>query len=288
MTEYTQIHAGKAAYDEGCERPAAPAQAPDYPAAKRLSSGFAAAFRAEVRKGRRAAPRKIALIAPLPFCLMGMAAGGLGGGGAVGSFSTYGWNYWYVLMLPIATALIAASVANIDVRHKLRSVLGLPLPAAYTWWAKIAYVLALVFFANLVVLAASMITGLLGDNTPSLTAGLATAALLVVSSAWMVPVGIALTTRFGTLIGIAVPAIVQLGIGISLWTSSIWYLFPATAGMRAASPFVGVAPSGVPLEAGDPLGVFGWETAVGLALAAAVFAVLALVGSAWFSRKEAQ
>lgn len=255
---------------------------------ERLPSGFTAALRAEVRKGRRAAPRKIALIAPLPFCLMGMAAGGLGGGGAVGSFSTYGWNYWYALMLPIATALIAASVANIDVRHKLRSVLGLPLPPAYTWWAKITYVLALVFFANLVVLAASMVTGLLDGSAPSFAAGLATAALLVVTSAWMVPVGIALTTRFGTLVGIVVPAILQLGIGIALWTSSIWYLFPPTAGLRAASPLIGVAPSGVPLEAGDPLGVFGFEAFLGLVLAAAIFTALALIGSAWFSRREAQ
>lgn len=255
--------------------------------AKGRRSGFAAVFKAEVLKGHRAAPRKIALVAPLPFCALGMLAGGLGGGGAIGAFATCGWNYWYALMLPIAVALIAASVANIDARQKLRPVLGLPLPPASTWWAKTAYVLVLVFCANLVVLAASIVTGFLGGNAPSAAAGLATAVLLVVGSAWMVPVGLALTTRFGTLVGIAVPAVLQLGAGIALWSSSLWYLFPPAASLCAVSPLVGVAPSGVPLEAGDPLGVFGWEAVLGLVIAAALFAVLSVLGARWYARREA-
>lgn len=256
-----------------------------YPGVNRRH-GFVAVLKAEVLKGRRAAPRKIALVAPLPFCVLGMVAGGVGGGGAIGAFATCGWNYWYALMLPIAVALITASVANSDARQKLRPVLGLPLSPASTWWAKTAYVLALVFGANLVVLVASIVTGLLGGNTPSAAAGLATAVLLVVGSAWMVPVGLALTTRFGTLVGIALPAVLQLGAGIALWSSSLWYLFPPAAMLCSVSPLMGVAPSGVPLEMGDPLGTFGGEAALGLALAAALFAVLSMLGARWYARRE--
>ena len=245
---------------------------------RRRMAGFAAACKAEVLKGRHAAPRKIALIAPLPFCILGVYSG---------EFPTYGWNYWYALMLPIAIALMTASIANIDLRQKLRTVLGLPLPPARAWWAKVAYALALVLVANLVVLAASVVAGLLGFNVPSPAAGLVTAMLLVVASAWMVPAGLALTVRFGTLAGMAVPAVLQGGLGVALWTSSSWFLVPPATALCAVAPLVGVAPSGVPLEAGDPLGVFGWECAAGLALAVALFAVLAVLGARWFAKREA-
>ena len=242
------------------------------------AAGFAAVLKAEALKGRRAAPRKVALIAPLPFCLLGAYSG---------AFATYGWNYWYALMLPISVALIAASVANIDVRQKLRPVLGLPLSPSRVWWAKAAYALGLVFCANLVVLIASVLAGLVGFPVPSAAEGLATAALLTVASAWMVPASLALTTRFGTLAGIAIPAMTQVGVGVALWTSSWWFLFPSSTALCSVAPFMGVAPSGVPLAAGDPLGVFGWEAALGLVIAAAVFAVLAVLGARWFERREA-
>lgn len=251
-------------------------------------AGFAAALRAEALKGRRGAPRKIALLMPLPFCLMGALAGGIGGGGAVGAFSTYGWNWWYALPLPIAIALIATSVANLDARQKLRPVLGLPVPPERTWWAKTAYALALVFVANLVVLAASVLVRALGGAAPSALAGLATAAVLTAANAWAVPASLALATRFGSLAGIALPALVQLGLGIGLWTSPWWFLFPPTTALVAASPLVGVAPSGVPLAPGDALGTFGWETAAGLFVALALFAALATAGARWYARREAR
>lgn len=249
---------------------------------------YMAAFRAEALKGKRAAPRKIALVAPLPFCAMGMAAAGVFGGGAIGAFATYGWNYWYALMLPVAVALVTASIANIDARQKLRPVLGLPLPPSSAWWAKVAYALVLALAANLVVLTAGVAADLLGCDAPSAAAGLVTAVLLVVGNAWMVPVGLALTTRFGTLAGIAVPVMLQLGMGIAFWTSPAWFLFPPATTLCAASPFMGVAPSGVPLEAGDPLGSFGWEAMLGLGIAVAVFVVLAALGARWYGRREAK
>ena len=99
---------------------------------------FFSVFRAEVLKGRRGAPRKVALIAPLPFCALGVLSSGvISGTGATGGVATYLWNFWYVLMMPVAIALICVSVANIDARQKLRSVLALPFPPARTWWAKV-------------------------------------------------------------------------------------------------------------------------------------------------------
>ena len=221
---------------------------------------FFSVFRAEVLKGRRGAPRKVALIAPLPFCALGVLSSGvISGTGATGGVATYLWNFWYVLMMPVAIALICVSVANIDARQKLRSVLALPFPPARTWWAKVCYALALAFAAN----------------------------ILTVASSWMVPAALALTVRFGTLAGIAIPVLLQLGAGIALYSSAAWFAFPPATTLCAVSPLLGVAPSGVPLEAGEALGAFGWEAVVGIVVAAVLFAVLAWAGATWFSKREA-
>ena len=249
---------------------------------------FGSVFKAEALKGRRAAGAKVALAAPLPFCVLGVLSSGvIPGMGAVGGIATSMWNYWYALMMPIAIALACTSIANLDARQKLRPVLGLPFSPALTWWAKVAYALALSLGANLVVLAFSTVLTALGAAGPSFAEGLATVVILTVASAWMVPAALALAVRFGTLAGIAIPALVQVGVGIALWTSASWFAFPPATTLCAVSPFTGVAPSGVPLEAGDPLGVFGWEAAAGMFVAMGLFAVLAIVGAAWFSKREA-
>ena len=92
------------------------------------AGSFPTVFKAEVLKGRRGAPRKVALIAPLPFCALGVLSSGvIPGTGAIGGIATCLWNYWYALMMPVAIALICASIANLDARQKLRPVLGLSL-----------------------------------------------------------------------------------------------------------------------------------------------------------------
>lgn len=249
---------------------------------------FFSVFRAEVLKGRRGAPRKVALIAPLPFCALGVLSSGvIPGTGATGGVATYLWNFWYVLMMPVAIALICVSVASIDARQKLRSVLALPFPPARTWWAKVCYALALAFAANLAVLVCSTALGAMGVDAPGFAEGLAAATILTVASSWMVPAALALTVRFGTLAGIAIPVLLQLGAGIALYSSAAWFAFPPATTLCAVSPLLGVAPSGVPLEAGEALGAFGWEAVVGIVVAAVLFAVLAWAGATWFSKREA-
>ena len=96
--------------------------------------GFREAFAAEAMKGARTAARKTVLIAPLPLCLLGLMSSGLvtGGHGPGGvGFNTYGWCWWYTLLLPVAIALVTTNVANIDVRQKFHGVMSAPMrPAA--------------------------------------------------------------------------------------------------------------------------------------------------------------
>lgn len=245
--------------------------------------------RAEFLKGRRAAARKIALAAPLPMSALGfMASGavpGMGGAGGAG-FSTYGWNYWYVLMLPVAVALMAASVANLDKRHGLRGVLGLPVAPERIWWAKVAYVLTLTFAANLVVCLAGAVAGCMGGAAPSIVAGVLCTVLLTLAIAWMVPAGLFLTHRFGTLAGIAVPLLVQVAVGLVFGSSRLWWAVPMGVGIRVATPVIGVAPSGVPLPPGDAMAALDPFWFAGISVAVLFAAALSAAGAAWFSRQE--
>ena len=251
--------------------------------------GFARAFRAEALKGAHAAPRKIALIAPLPFCLLGVLSSGLlGGGGAGGTgFATYGWNWWYVLMLPVSVALMCTSVANIDAKQQLRPVLGLSCPPHEVLLAKVICVLVLVLAANLMVMAIAVVTRLGGGNAPAVFASVLMVPILTLAVSWMIPAGLFLTVRFGTLAGIAVPLVMQVAFGIALADSGAWWVIPMAAGMRIASPIIGVAPSGIPLAAGDPLGVLDGTWVLALVVAAATGAVLTVLAAAWFDKREA-
>ena len=249
-----------------------------------------AAIRAEALKGRRAAPRKVALVAPLPLCLLGLlssgAVPGLGSAGAVG-FATYGWNYWYVLMLPVSVSLMAASVANLDARQALRPVLGLPVAPVRVWWAKVAYVLGLTFVANLVMLVASCVASAVGGVAPNPWAAMACTALLTLAVSWMIPVGLVLTTRAGTLAGIAVPLLAQLVLGFAFASGELWWALPMSVAMRIATPLLGVAPSGIPLAPSDAMGTIDAMWALGLLVAVAAGVLLSVAGASWFSRREA-
>ena len=250
--------------------------------------GFGKALRAEVLKGAHATPRKIALIAPLPFCLLGMVASGLFGGGGAGwtGFATYGWNWWYALMLPVSVALVTASVANIDAKQQLRPVLGLPCPPRNTLLAKVAYVAMLTFGANLVVMAFAIAVRLAGGNAPAVAASALMAPVLTLAVSWVVPAGLFLTMRLGTLAGIAVPLIAQIGLGIALADGSVWWVIPMAVGMRIASPIIGVAPSGIPLATGDAMGVLDGSWFLALAVATAAGAALTVLAAVWFDNQE--
>lgn len=251
--------------------------------------GFREAFAAEAMKGARTAARKTVLIAPLPLCLLGLMSSGLvtGGHGPGGmGFNTYGWCWWYTLLLPVAIALVTTNVANIDVRQKFHGVMSAPMRPQSVWHAKVVYAFALVLAANLVVALASSTIWLLGGSAAGPVASICMAALLSASSLWMIPAGLFLTMRFGMLCGIAGPLLTQLAAGIACYANHLWWLLPPAAAMRLCSPLAGVAPSGVPLVPGEAFGIVDGAWVAALVIAVAFGVALVFAGAAWFAKQE--
>ena len=255
-------------------------------AAKRPS--LASALRAEALKFKHAAPMRLAIALALPMPLLGAWPSA-----STGEQAFSAWNYWYALFLPVMLALVAACVANADARLKLRPLLGQGAPLARAWWAKALYCLGLSALANLVVFAvyfASSAFSAQGATLAGAATMLACALVNVVTSAWMIPAGLFLASRFGMLAGIFVPLAVQIAGGFAWAIVPLPQLFPPSASMVIPTSFIPVLPSGEPLSADMALGgalAAGLPlTAAGLAVCAAAFVALAAAGAAWLKGAE--
>lgn len=255
-------------------------------AAKRPS--LASALKAEALKFRHAAPVRLAVALALPMPLLGAWPSA-----STGEQVFSAWNYWYALFLPVMLALVAACVANADARLALRPLLGQGAPLARAWWAKVIYCLGLSALANLVVFGiyfASSVFSAQGATLAGAATMLACALVNVVTSAWMIPAGLFLASRFGMLAGIFVPLAVQIAGGFAWAIVPLPQLFPPSASMVIPTSFIPVLPSGEPLSADMALGgalAAGLPlTVAGLAVCAAAFVALTAAGAAWLKGAE--
>lgn len=250
---------------------------------------FPQVCKAEWMKGKRAAPRKIALLAPLPFFLIQGAAMLYTQTGR--GTTTSLWNAWFLALMPLASVLIASTVANIDVKHQLRTILGNPASLTQVWLAKNIYSLLLVLFGSILMLiiAALMQGGFSYRGTPVSDQTVAIL-IMTLADAWIVPVCIALTVRYNVMVGISLPLLGHLAIEIAMWSSSIWYIFPPSFGIASVSRLVGSTPDMVPVSKRNPADVFalGSHTAIGLTIATLCFIILLVVLGKWFSKREAR
>lgn len=244
------------------------------------------ALRAEACKSRHAAPLRLAIIMALPFPLMALVVR------FHGEVSFSPWNYWYVLLMPVAIALVTGCVANADARMRNRSLLGLGVPLGQAWWAKALWCLALSALSNLVMLAIyTLALGLSrGLSGAALLTMACAAAATTITSAWMIPAGLFLATRAGLLAGIFLPLAVQLVGGFAWSAVPVPQLFPPSATVVIPTAFIPVLPSGEPFTAdmtlGGALAADGMLTWAGITVGAAAFVVLTALSAAWFAQSE--
>lgn len=251
-----------------------------------LRATLSSAFAAEVRKFRHAAPMRLALIMALPFPLIALLTA------PSGNVSFSPWNYWYVLLMPVAIALFTGCVANADARMRNRPLLGSGAPLGQVWWSKALWCLMLSGLSNLVVLALYIAALAIGGSLSTaavLTMALAALATTI-TSAWMIPAGLFLTARAGLLAGIFLPLAVQLVGGFAWSAIPVPQLFPPSATTVIPTAFIPVLPSGEPLAAdtvlGGALAANGTLTWAGIAVAALTFVLLTAVSAAWFAQSE--
>ena len=254
--------------------------------AQALRATLSSAFAAEVRKFRHAAPMRLALIMALPFPLIALLTA------PSGNVSFSPWNYWYVLLMPVAIALFTGCVANADARMRNRPLLGSGAPLGQAWWAKALWCLMLSGLSNLIVLALYIAALAIGGSLSAaavLTMALAALATTI-TSAWMIPAGLFLTARAGLLAGIFLPLAVQLVGGFAWSAIPVPQLFPPSATTVIPTAFIPVLPSGEPLAAdtvlGGALAANGTLTWAGIAVAALTFVLLTAVSAAWFAQSE--
>lgn len=251
-----------------------------------LRATLSSALAAEVRKSRHAAPMRLALIMALPFPLIALLTA------PSGNVSFSPWNYWYVLLMPVAIALFTGCVANADARMRNRPLLGSGAPLGQAWWAKALWCLMLSGLSNLIVLALYIAALAIGGSLSTaavLTMALAALATTI-TSAWMIPAGLFLTARAGLLAGIFLPLAVQLVGGFAWSAIPVPQLFPPSATTVIPTAFIPVLPSGEPLAAdtvlGGALAANGAPTWAGIAVAALTFVLLTAVSAAWFAQSE--
>ncbi len=254
--------------------------------AQALRATLSSALAAEVRKSRHAAPVRLALIMALPFPLIALLTA------PSGNVSFSPWNYWYVLLMPVAIALFTGCVANADARMRNRPLLGSGAPLGQAWWSKALWCLMLSGLSNLVVLALYIAALAIGGSLSTvavLTMALAALATTI-TSAWMIPAGLFLTARAGLLAGIFLPLAVQLVGGFAWSAIPVPQLFPPSATTVIPTAFIPVLPSGEPLAAdtvlGGALAANGTLTWAGIAVAALTFVLLTAVSAAWFAQSE--
>lgn len=254
--------------------------------AQALRATLSSALAAEVRKSRHAAPMRLALIMALPFPLIALLTA------PSGNVSFSPWNYWYVLLMPVAIALFTGCVANADARMRNRPLLGSGAPLGQAWWSKALWCLMLSGLSNLVVLALYIAALAIGGSLSTaavLTMALAALATTI-TSAWMIPAGLFLTARAGLLAGIFLPLAVQLVGGFAWSAIPVPQLFPPSATTVIPTAFIPVLPSGEPLAAdtvlGGALAANGALTWAGIAVAALTFVLLTAVSAAWFAQSE--
>lgn len=247
---------------------------------------LSSALAAEVRKSRHAAPMRLALIMALPFPLIALLTA------PSGNVSFSPWNYWYVLLMPVAIALFTGCVANADARMRNRPLLGSGAPLGQAWWSKALWCLMLSGLSNLVVLALYIAALAIGGSLSTaavLTMALAALATTI-TSAWVIPAGLFLTARAGLLAGIFLPLAVQLVGGFAWSAIPVPQLFPPSATTVIPTAFIPVLPSGEPLAAdtvlGGALAANGALTWAGIAVAALTFVLLTTASAAWFAQSE--
>lgn len=229
----------------------------------------------EYIKGRRSFGRKSLVLLPLLTVLLAL----LLMGGRLSQIAAYNW--WYMLLLPTVVALVCINLTAPEKGTQFFNLAVLPVSKAKIWLAKIWTGCSYVLAANLLVFGLTTILGIFFGSQYPFWRGILAALVLTLTWIWQIPLGMFLSTKFGsaaTLLGVlAVNMICSLQ---TIAGGSLWFI-PFAIPARLMAPLIGMNPNGLPLAFDSPL----HDTSVllpGLLISAALFILLLFITRAWF------
>lgn len=235
-------------------------------------------MKSEYRKGCHSLGRRCLVLFPLLVCLMAITLMG----GQLTQAGAYNW--WYMMFLPICTALICINLIETEKQMKFFNVLILPIPKGDVWLAKVLVGWVCLFFGNLIVFGFTTISGIFFGAQHSILRGIAAILVLTVTWAWQIPMGMFLSAKFNStvtflaILGMNVICSIQTIAGGSLW------ILPFAIPARLMAPILGINPNGTPMTPDSPLHD---STVVlpGIIISVFLAIILLLLTKNWFQKR---
>lgn len=205
-------------------------------------------------------------------------------------FTTNSYNWWYVIIMPATFALIPAMMHRKESRKlNYRAVFPLNINLKKLWVAKIITAFIYMSIAAIIhMLGVYIFQFLIGEQlTPNygFSTLLFASTLLIITNIWQVPLCFFLAKKFGFIASIAVNAVLGLALGILLADSYFWIYCPYAWGIRLMVPVMHILPSGVLIEASNPM-ISNTSLLIPCILSICLFTLLTIISANWFSKQE--
>lgn len=203
-------------------------------------------------------------------------------------FQINAFNWWYVIIMPGFIALNCYLVHQREEKKlKYRAVLPLSVDLKRIWIAKNLIISMELLIATIILLTGAIVGGIIfpiANRIPILQAVIASI-LIVLTSLWQIPLCIFLSKKLGVFGVILINAVIGIFLNTKLSVVSLWWICPYSWTSRLMCPVLGILPSGLLAEAGDPL-MNASVIPVGIIMSIALFILLILITAKWFEKQE--
>ena len=238
---------------------------------------------AENLKHKRTFLKKLLVIMPITLILLSLFL-------MPSYFTTNSYNWRYVIIMPATFALIPAMMDRKESRKlNYRAVFPLNINLKKLWVSKI--ITAFIYMsitAMIHMLGVYIFQFLIGEQlTPNyeFSTLLFASVLLIITNIWQVPFCFFLAKKFGFIASIIMNAVLGLALGILLSDSALWIYCPYAWGIRLMVPVMHILPSGVLIEASNPM-ISNTSLYIPCILSICLFTLLTIIGAKWFSNQE--
>ena len=242
--------------------------------------GMISIIKAEFLKQNRTFGGKIIWLAPVTTLVLAfvMVAG------MKNAYAESAWNWWYVMLLPGALAILCGLTIAKEKKIKYFYQLTLPLDKRRLMLGKMCYLILTLFVANVVLAVGATLGGSVLTTSVPVFGAIPAVVVLTITYLWEIPVFLFLSIRFGMFVTVLTGVLLAV-IGTGMASSGNWWMFAPAIPIRVVCPLLHVLPNGLRAEAGDALLDAG-VLLPGIILSLFWFVVATVLFLKWFERKE--